>query len=127
MRQSSRHQDRPPNGATYEMVAADRAGVGERPVTVVGKHCESGDILARDALLPNDLTAGDLVCSLVTGAYGYSMASTYNRLGRPAVVFAANGHAASVLRRETPHDMMNLDAWPPSEPVASPLPAAEES
>lgn len=68
MRQSSRHQDRPPNGATYEMVAADRAGVGERPVTVVGKHCESGDILARDALLPNDLTAGDLVCSLVTGA-----------------------------------------------------------
>jgi diaminopimelate decarboxylase len=127
MRQSSRHQDRPPNGATYEMVAADRAGVGERPVTVVGKHCESGDILARDALLRNDLTAGDLVCSLVTGAYGYSMASTYNRPGLPAVVFAANGHAASVLRRETPHDMMNLDAWPPSEPVASPLPAAEES
>ena len=66
--------------------------------------------------LPHDLTAGDILCSPVTGAYGYSMASSYNRLGRPAVVFAANGHATTVLRRETPADMMHLDAWPASEP-----------
>lgn len=98
-------------GADYEMLAPDRPHNCERPVTVAGKHCESGDILARDVLLPQDLTAGDILCSPVTGAYGYSMASSYNRLGRPAVVFAANGRATIVLRRETPADMIRLDAW----------------
>ncbi len=99
-------------GANYQVLAPDRPHAQERAVTVVGKHCESGDILARDVLLPQDLTAGDVLCSLVTGAYGYSMASSYNRLGRPAVVFAANGRATTVLRRETPADMMDLDVWP---------------
>lgn len=99
-------------GADYQVLAPDRPRAQERPVTVVGKHCESGDILARDVLLPRDLSAGDVLCSLVTGAYGYSMASSYNRLGRPAVVFAANGRATAVLRRETPADMMDLDVWP---------------
>ncbi|MGH3401591.1 MAG: diaminopimelate decarboxylase [Streptosporangiaceae bacterium] len=98
-------------GADYEMLAPDRLRARESPVTVVGKHCESGDILARDVLLPEELTAGDIVCSLVTGAYGYSMASSYNRLGRPAVIFAANGRATMVLRRETSADMMRLDTW----------------
>ncbi|MGH3276790.1 MAG: diaminopimelate decarboxylase [Streptosporangiaceae bacterium] len=97
-------------GADYEMLAPDRPCARESPVTVVGKHCESGDILARDVLLPDNLTGGDILCSLVTGAYGYSMASSYNRLGRPAVIFAANGHATMVLRPETPADMMRLDA-----------------
>jgi diaminopimelate decarboxylase len=98
-------------GAEYEVVAATRPHGPARPVTVVGKHCESGDVLAGGVMLPENLAAGDVVCSLVTGAYGYSMASSYNRLGRPAVVFASGGHATTVLRRETPDDMMQLDVW----------------
>ena len=113
-------------GADYEMLALRRPHARERPVTVVGKHCESGDVLARDVLLPKDLAAGDILCSLVTGAYGYSMASSYNRLGRPAVVFAANGRATIVLRREEPAEMMRLDAWPPREPSRVPSHAAEQ-
>lgn len=99
-------------GAEYEVLAPGRPHGLARPVTVVGKHCESGDVLAADVMLPEDLTAGDVVCSPVTGAYGYSMASSYNRLGRPAVVFASGGRATTVLRRETPTDMMQLDVWP---------------
>ena len=53
-------------------------------------------------MLPEDLAAGDVVCSLVTGAYGYSMASSYNRLGRPAVVFASGGRAATVFAARPP-------------------------
>lgn len=99
-------------GARYEVLALGRERTRARPVTVVGKHCESGDVLAAGVMLPDDLAAGDVVCSLVTGAYGYSMASSYNRLGRPAVVFASEGRATTVLRGETPHDMMQLDVWP---------------
>jgi diaminopimelate decarboxylase len=100
-------------GASYEMLAPDRPTARETFATVVGKNCESGDILARDVPLPHDLTAGHILCSLVTGAYGYSMASSHNRLGRPAVIFAANGQATTVLRRETPQDTMTLDTWRP--------------
>lgn len=99
-------------GARYEVLAPGRQHGREQPITLVGKHCESGDILAADVMLPEDLAAGDIVCSLVTGAYGYSMASSYNRLGRPAVVFASRERATTVLRRETPTDMMQLDVWP---------------
>lgn len=99
-------------GAEYEVLAPGRPHAQARPFTVVGKHCESGDVLAADVMLPENLAAGDVVCSLVTGAYGYSMASSYNRLGRPAVVFASGGRATTVLRRETPADMMQLDVWP---------------
>ncbi len=100
-------------GAEYEVLAPGRPpGRAAGPVTLVGKHCESGDILAADVMLPENLAAGDVVCSLVTGAYGYSMASSYNRLGRPAVVFVRGGRATTVLRRETPRDMMQLDVWP---------------
>lgn len=102
-------------GAKYEVLAPGRTHGPEHPVTLVGKHCESGDVLAADVTLPEDLAAGDVVCSLVTGAYGYSMASSYNRLGRPAVVFASGGHATPVLRREAPADMMQLDVWPSSQ------------
>jgi diaminopimelate decarboxylase len=99
-------------GAKYEVLAPGRPHGPARPITLVGKHCESGDILAADVMLPENIAAGDVLCSLVTGAYGYSMASSYNRLGRPAVVFASGGRATTVLRRETPADMMQLDVWP---------------
>jgi diaminopimelate decarboxylase len=76
---------------------------------VVGKHCESGDVLVDDARLPADVEVGDVLCTPVTGAYGYSMASTYNRAGRPAVVFVRDGRARVVLRRETPEDLEALE------------------
>ncbi|MDO4553068.1 MAG: diaminopimelate decarboxylase, partial [Bacillota bacterium] len=76
--------------------------------TVAGKCCESGDILIEDAALPEPRT-GDLLAVFTTGAYGYSMASNYNRLGRPPVVFAKDGRARLVLRRETYEDMGKLE------------------
>ncbi len=78
-------------------------------VTVVGKHCESGDIVARHARVPADLAVGDVLCTPVTGAYGYSMASNYNKVPRPAVVFVADGQARVVVRRETLDDLLRLD------------------
>ncbi len=80
-----------------------------RAVRVVGKHCESGDVLVDDARVPSDVEVGDVLCTPVTGAYGYSMASTYNRVGRPAVVFARDGDARVVLRRERPEDLEALE------------------
>jgi len=75
----------------------------------VGKHCESGDVLIFDADLPAGLKVGDLVATAVTGAYGHSMASNYNKVPRPAVVFAADGKARVVVRRETMDDLVRLD------------------
>jgi diaminopimelate decarboxylase len=75
----------------------------------VGKHCESGDIVVADARLPGDVAVGDVVATPVTGAYGYSMASNYNKVPRPAVVFVADGHARVVVRRETHDDLTRLD------------------
>ncbi len=80
------------------------------PARVVGKHCESGDVLVEDARLPGDLVVGDILATPVTGAYGYSMASSYNRIGRPAVVFVADGQARLVIRRETSEDLLALEA-----------------
>jgi diaminopimelate decarboxylase len=80
-----------------------------RAVRVVGKHCESGDVLVDDARVPSDISVGDVLCTPVTGAYGYSMASTYNRVGRPEVVFVRDGTARVVLRRETPSDLEALE------------------
>jgi diaminopimelate decarboxylase len=77
---------------------------------IVGKHCESGDVLVDDARLPADVHVGDVLCTPVTGAYGYSMASTYNRVGRPAVLFVRDGSVRVVLRRETPEDLEALEA-----------------
>jgi len=97
-------------GSGYEAFLP-RAPQAERArvVTVVGKHCESGDIVARDARVPADLAVDDVLCTPVTGAYGYSMASNYNRVPRPAVVFVADGHARVVVRRETLDDLIRLD------------------
>ncbi len=97
-------------GSGYEAFLP-RAPQATRPrvVTVVGKHCESGDIVVRDARVPADLAVDDVLCTPVTGAYGYSMASNYNRVPRPAVVFVADGHARVVVRRETLDDLIRLD------------------
>jgi len=77
--------------------------------TLVGKHCESGDVLIEDALLPDGVKVGDLLVVPVTGAYGHSMASNYNRVPRPAVVFADEGDAGLVVRRETYEDIDSRD------------------
>ena len=78
----------------------------DRVVTVVGKHCETGDTLVRDAMVPSDIAVGDILATPVTGAYGHSMGSNYNKVLRPAVVFAAGGEARCVLRRETYDDLL---------------------
>ncbi|HEY3941896.1 MAG TPA: diaminopimelate decarboxylase [Acidimicrobiales bacterium] len=80
-----------------------------RPARVVGKHCETGDVLVAEARLPADLAVGDLLATPVTGAYGYSMASNYNKVPRPAVVFVADGKARTVVRRESLEDLLRLD------------------
>jgi diaminopimelate decarboxylase len=77
---------------------------------VVGKHCESGDVVVRDCWLPADLAPGDLLAVAATGAYCYSMASSYNRLPRPAVVAVRDGRARVLLRRETDEDQFRLEA-----------------
>ena len=83
----------------------------ERPavVTVVGKHCESGDVVVRDARVPGDLRVDDILCTPVTGAYGHAMASNYNKVPRPEVVFVRDGQVRVVVRRETPDDLLRLD------------------
>jgi diaminopimelate decarboxylase len=83
----------------------------ERPrtVRVVGKHCESGDLLVREASVPADLVVGDILCTPVTGAYGHSMGSNYNKVLRPAVVFVADGEARLVVRRETYDDLLRCE------------------
>jgi diaminopimelate decarboxylase len=80
-----------------------------RPVRIVGKHCESGDVLVYDALVPEDLVVGDILCTPVTGAYGHSMGSNYNKVPRPPVVFVHAGRARLVVRRETFADLTRLD------------------
>jgi len=80
-----------------------------KPARIVGKHCESGDVLIHEAHLPESLKVGDLLATPVTGAYGHSMASNYNKVPRPPVVFARNGSARLVVRRETPEDLVRLD------------------
>ena len=76
----------------------------------MGKHCESGDLVVPHAFVPADLRVGDVVATPVTGAYGYAMASNYNKVPRPAVVFVADGTARVVVRRETLEDMTRLDS-----------------
>jgi len=76
---------------------------------IVGKHCESGDILVESAAVAPNVSVGDLLVMPVTGAYGYSMASNYNKVMRPAVVFVADGESRLVVRRETYEDLVRLD------------------
>ena len=97
-------------GSGYEAFAPRSVGA-QRPMTarLVGKHCESGDILIFDAQLPADLAVGDVLCTPVTGAYGHTMASNYNKLPRPAVVFVRDGDARLVVRRETYDDLLRCE------------------
>jgi diaminopimelate decarboxylase len=98
-------------GSGYEVFLPRAADAPRpRPVRVVGKHCESGDLVVPDAFVPEDLTVGDVVATPVTGAYGYAMASNYNKVPRPAVVFVSGGTAREVVRRETFDDLDRLDA-----------------
>jgi len=97
-------------GSGYEAFLP-RAVSAPRPerARLVGKHCESGDVLIFDAALPADVRVGDLLATPVTGAYGHSMASNYNKLTRPPVVFAHEGTARLVLRRETHDDLVRCE------------------
>ncbi len=77
---------------------------------MVGKHCESGDIVVRDAALPADVAPGDLIAVAVTGAYCRSLASNYNHVGRPPVIAVRDGVARVMVRRETVDDLLRLEA-----------------
>ena len=96
-------------GARYEAVIADRAA--ETPdalVTVAGKHCESGDVLIRDALIAAP-RVGDVLVTPATGAYGHAMANNYNGVPRPPILFCRQGRARVVVRRETWDDLLSRD------------------
>ncbi|MEU6990459.1 diaminopimelate decarboxylase [Streptomyces sp. NPDC046465] len=86
-----------------------RSTAGPAPVTVVGRHCEAGDILASDVPLPGDVRPGDLLAVPVAGAYHLSMASGYNLVGRPPVVAVSEGHARLLVRRESLEDFRSRD------------------
>jgi len=97
-------------GSGYETflpraVAARR----ELPIRLVGKHCESGDLLVREGRVPGDLAVGDIIATPVTGAYGHSMGSNYNKVMRPPVAFVRDGEARLVVRRETIADLLAAD------------------
>jgi diaminopimelate decarboxylase len=97
-------------GAKYSAILANRtsssAAINSR---LVGKHCESGDIIIREIDLPSDIAPGDVLAIPATGAYGRSMASNYNHMLKPAVISVANGAARTILRRETEADLLALD------------------
>ncbi|MGB9035785.1 MAG: diaminopimelate decarboxylase, partial [Paeniglutamicibacter sp.] len=96
--------------ADYTAVLASRVTESDPIVSrVVGKHCESGDIVVRDVYLPEDVAAGDLLAVPGTGAYCWALASNYNYLGRPAVVAVRNGAARAIIRRETEADLLARD------------------
>ncbi len=96
--------------AEYTVTVANRVSDAEAMLCrVVGKHCESGDIVVRDCWLPADLAPGDLLAVAATGAYCRSMASNYNQLPRPGVMAVADGRLSTVLRAETLDDLLALD------------------
>ncbi|MFI5004239.1 MAG: diaminopimelate decarboxylase [Solirubrobacterales bacterium] len=92
-------------GAVYEAHVADRPG-GGTPCVLAGKHCESGDVIVREALL-EDPRPGDVIVTPATGAYGYAMANNYNGVPRAPVVFCNDGDARVVVRRETLDDLIS--------------------
>jgi diaminopimelate decarboxylase len=97
--------------AQYTAVIANRNSNAKKVLSrVVGKHCESGDIVVRDIELPADTRPGDLIAVAATGAYCRSMASNYNHMPRPAAVSVCAGQSQVLLRRETIEDLMAFDA-----------------
>ena len=112
-------------GAEHQVRGAGAAASGvtdteDRAVTLVGKHCESGDVLARAARLPASVAPGDLVAVAATGAYTHAMASNYNRLTRPAMVLVDDGAVVPLVRRETVDDVLARDVPLPREAAATP-------
>ncbi|MEH1837837.1 MAG: diaminopimelate decarboxylase [Nostoc sp.] len=98
--------------SVYRAVVANKMSSPlTQTVTIAGKHCESGDILIHNTLLPKT-EPGDILVVMGTGAYNYSMASNYNRLPRPAAVVVANGEANLILQRETYQDLIRQDRLP---------------
>lgn len=97
-------------GSGYETFLP-RAVTADRPraIRLVGKHCESGDLLVREGFVPDDLVVGDVIATPVTGAYGHSMGSNYNQVLRPAVVFVSEGEARMVVARETFEDLVRRE------------------
>jgi diaminopimelate decarboxylase len=96
-------------GSRYEAVVADRPlAAGTEICQLAGKHCESGDVIVRDVVLP-DPAPGDLIATPVTGAYGYSLANNYNGVPRPPVIFCREGSPRVVVRRETYEDLAARD------------------
>ena len=99
-------------GSGYESFLPRAVGdPRELTARLVGKHCESGDVLSFNAQLPADLRVGDLLAMPVTGAYGHSMGSNYNKITRPPVVFCADGDARLVVRRESYDDLLATDVF----------------
>ena len=97
-------------GSGYEaFLARIPRAARPRAARVVGKHCETGDVVVSEARLPDDLRIGDVLVTPVTGAYGYAMASNYNKVPRPPVVFVRRGEARVVVRGETLDDLLRLD------------------
>jgi diaminopimelate decarboxylase len=96
-------------GSVYEALIADRAlAPGTERCHVAGKHCESGDVIVRDVMLPSPVP-GDVLVTPVTGAYGHALANNYNGITRPPVVFCRDGNARVVVRRETYEDLTVRD------------------
>jgi diaminopimelate decarboxylase len=96
--------------ADYSATLASRESAARPALSrVVGKHCESGDVLVKDEFLPSDITAGDLIAVPGTGAYCRSMASQYNHVPRPPVIAVRDGKARPIVRRETEADLLALD------------------
>ncbi|CAN5638152.1 diaminopimelate decarboxylase [soil metagenome] len=97
-------------GAEYDIRLVSRNSEAAPTLArIVGKHCESGDIIVRDTWVSDDVTPGDLMAVAATGAYCYSMSSRYNLLGRPAVVAVRDGRSRLILRRETVEDLLSLE------------------
>jgi len=97
-------------GANYTVALANRHPIGPtKRVTIAGRHCESGDEIARDVELPADIHPGDLLAVAVTGAYQHSMASNYNMVGRPPIVAVRHGQVRELVRRETTADLLARD------------------
>lgn len=95
--------------AVYDAIIANKADApASAKVTVAGKHCESGDILIEEAVIPEP-EVGDILVTPATGAYGYVMANNYNRVPRPAVVMVKDGKARIIIRRETYEDLVRLE------------------